>query len=255
MLGIIFLGGIQIMASVREQILSAYDEDENFNRSETARKLGCSRSYLHRVLQQANLKKLVHKSTEWEDIEESTKIDRVSKGNEYSIDVNSLTINSVEEAIAAAAVDLDKWKEAGHQISSSQVTMKLRKETGKDKDGHPVITEIPKTVTNWHVKVRFIPNPDRHNIQAVHQLIKLIPKFKYPEFKPVNYGSESGYAGIMALIDAHLGKFAWGREVGRDYDLKIAGSDYLYCTRQNHRQGLTQGLCHRPARLPHDGLN
>jgi len=221
--------------TVKESILAAYQTNRQFNRTALAKELGCSRQYLQKVLKDINVKELVQANTgaDWEEIQETTTIDRISKGSEYVIDVNSLSINSVDEAIAAAAVDLDKWKEAGHQISSSQVTMKLKVKTGEDKAGNAIIEEEPKTVTNWHVKVRFVPNPERNVIQATHGLIKKIPKFKFSKFRPVNYGSESGYAGIMALIDAHMGKFAWGLEVGRDYDLKIAGSDYLYCTREN----------------------
>jgi hypothetical protein len=38
----------------------------------------------------------------------------------------------------------------------------------------------------------------------------------------------------MALLDAHMGKFAWGKELnGRDYDLKIAMDDYIFATREN----------------------
>lgn len=220
--------------TIKERIIEAYRADRQFNRSALAKELDCSRSYLHKVLKNLNMKELVSGSDEWEEIQETTKIDRIQSNDTYTIDVNSLSISSVEEAIHAAAVDMNEWKVAGHQISSSQVTMKVRKDSGnKDKDGNPIMVDEPKTVTNWHVKVRFVQNPEKNVIKATHGLIKLIPKFRYSEFKPINLGKRSGYAGIMALIDAHLGKFAWGREVGRDYDINIAGDDYLYCTREN----------------------
>jgi len=219
--------------TIKEQIIEAYHVNRQFNRTKLAEKLGCDRSYLHKVLKQLNMQELISESFEWEEIQETTKIDKIRNGNQYTIDVNSLSINSVEEAVAAAAVDLNEWIETGHQISSSQVTMKLKKKTGEDQKGNPIIEEVPKTVTNWHVKVRFSPNPTRNTHKALNILLPKISKFKFSKFVPVNYGSESGYAGIMALIDAHLGKFAWGKEVGRDYDLKIAASDYDFCTRQN----------------------
>ena len=112
--------------------------------------------------------------------------------------------------------------------------MKLKTVTGNDKDGKPIIVDTPKTFTNWHIKIWLKLNEVRHTKDAIIKLAKTIPAFKYNKFKPVNYKSDSGYAGIMAIIDAHLGKFAWGEELnGRDYDLKIAREDYLFCTREN----------------------
>jgi len=213
-----------------DRIKEAYEADPNFNRSKLASDLGCSLSLVKKVIRKLKISEIVS----WKETVEDTQIHRDVKDNEYFIHCNSITINTVEDVLLAADVDTKKWRVDRHSISSSHVTMKLKKHVGNDKDGKPIIIEEPKTVANWHVKIWLKLNEARHTHVAMLKLIKQIPKFKYPEFKPVNYGKRSGYAGIMAIIDAHLGKFAWGRELnGRDYDMGIARDDYLFCTREN----------------------
>ena len=214
---------------LKESILAAYEADPGFNREEFARDHKCSASYVYRVFRKQKLRELVS----WEETIEDTTISRDEKDNTQFIHCNSLTINTLEDALKAADVDMNKWRVDRHTISSSQVTMKLRVHKSNDADGIPIITDEPKTYANWHVKVWLKLNEARHAHEAIIKLCSTLPKFPHSEFKPINYGKRSGYAAIMAIIDAHLGKFAWGEEVGRDYDMKIARDDYLYCTREN----------------------
>ena len=216
--------------SIKDLIKSAYEADHDFNKSALAREIGCARTYVHRVVRQ--LRK--SDNAKWTETVDNTTINHDEKEDGSAVvNINSILINTLEEAIKVAKIDLVKWRVARHRISSSQVTMKLREHKGNDKDGNPIIVNTPKTVANWHIQIFLAPNESRHSYYAIENLIQKIPSFKFSKFKPINYGKRSGYAAIMAIIDAHLGKFAWGEEVGRDYDMKIARDDYLFCTHEN----------------------
>jgi len=227
--------------SLREKIEAQYEADPNFNKAKWARDNGCSAQYVHKVLKNrsgsaANTNPKPPKELEWTDEVDHTKIDKDvnDKTGEINVNINSILVNTLEGAIDAANIDLVKYRIARHRISSSQVTLKIKRIAGYDKEGKAIIVSEPRTVANWHIQIFLVPNESRHAHEAIEALIKTIPRFKFSNFKPTNYGSRSGYAGIMALIDAHLGKFAWGKELnGRDYDLKSACEDYLYCTQEN----------------------
>jgi len=129
---------------------------------------------------------------------------------------SSLTL---DDAIKLAKVDLKKWKVANWKWGAFSVTVKI-----KQKDG----TEKPIKTYNHTVRLALEPRLPDPNVEAIKDLIKEIPKFKFdrvPRFET----SESGVAGELALVDAHFGKMAWAMETGRrNYDLNVASDDYMY---------------------------
>jgi hypothetical protein len=146
--------------------------------------------------------------------------------NTGCIELNSYTICDKDDALRVANIDLDTWDIAKYTFNSWQVTMKLRKEIGRDKNGKPIYEDEPKTKTNYQHKFELklkIPHPFE---LAVQRLIKEVPKFQ--SNKAPKFIAPSGIAGEMALFDAHLAKLAWAAETGRrDYDLDIGASDYI----------------------------
>jgi hypothetical protein len=143
---------------------------------------------------------------------EENKIRSVYNENGVAVEVNSLTIATLDDAIKVAKVDLDKWEVDRHTINSWGVTLKT--------DDGPVYR------TNYHIKIwlkSIVPNP----IQlALENLIETIPTFPFDRVP--RFTKPSGIAGEVWPIDAHFGKLSWALETGRqDYDLKIATKGYI----------------------------
>jgi hypothetical protein len=154
------------------------------------------------------------------------------KDNSGMLEVNSYTIHTLEGALDAANVDLEKWKVERWVCNSWQVTMKIRTVTGADKDGNPTYEDVPTTKTNYQVKVWLKPKISQPLEIALRKIIEEIPTFKFNRVP--RFTAESGIAGEMALLDAHFGKLAWARETGRrDYNLKAAVADYTAACDQN----------------------
>lgn len=128
------------------------------------------------------------------------------------LEVNSLTINTLEQALEVAEVDLDKWQVERYVINSWQVTL-------KDAAGKPI------SRTNYQIKVWLKPSAPNPIALGFEQFLEKVPEFKFKRVP--RFTGASGYALEVALVDAHMGKMAWGKEVGRDYDLDIAVNDYM----------------------------
>jgi len=131
------------------------------------------------------------------------------------IEVNSLTIHTVEQALEVANVDLEKWEITSSKVNSWQVTIKVKKQV----DGK--IVENPEQRTNYQVSVKLRPKISSVIETALETLIERFPiREPFIDLAPEPNGD---YMFELALYDAHFGKLAWGKETGQqDYDLKIA---------------------------------
>lgn len=147
------------------------------------------------------------------------------KENTATIETTSAKIKTAEDACKYADVDMSAWEVERQIINFWDVTMKV--------DG-PGGSQKPITKTNYQVKVWLRRITKKRVEEAMERLVKRIGDFKYKKFIPTHFGSKSGFLGEMALVDAHLGKLAWGIETQqRDYDLPIAVDDYQYACDQN----------------------
>jgi len=149
-------------------------------------------------------------------------------------------IKDIDKALREQNVDMDTWmvdRIITHD-NSWDVTMKVGvskkfEDSEFNLEGTETSTHV-ETRTNYQFKivVHLKRRPEKPVIDAVRMLIEEIPKFKFnraPKFK-----TESGVAGEMALLDAHLAKLAWAAETGqKDYDLKIGANDYIEACDQN----------------------
>lgn len=136
------------------------------------------------------------------------------------IEVSSLLIHTLDQALEVADVDLTKWVVDRHTINSWQVTMLVR-----DKDG----IDEPVQRTNYQVKVWLKPKILNPIETAILELIKDMPKFIPYKIEII----DSPHALEMALYDSHIGKLAWSKETGQgDYDIPTARDIYLNSCRQ-----------------------
>lgn len=134
------------------------------------------------------------------------------------IDINSLSINTLEGALLAAKVDKDRWDVDRHIINSWQVTL-------KDNEREIV------TKTNWQVKVWLKSRVIVPLEVALKNLVAKLPLAHKP--KPI-IPKPSAVCAEMAIVDVHFGKRAWDAETGRgDYDLSIAVENYRKVIHEN----------------------
>lgn len=195
---------MEFVVSVPDDIGQYMKENPNAGRLSLAKKFGLSDrgSRLY-----AGIKGLsVDPSTACTGYKESLNLD--VKGDKATLTSNSITIDTLEKALAISKVDLEEWEVERHVVNSWGVTIKLA-------DG------TPHYATNYQVKVWFRPKQPQPLQEAMRGLIESMPKLKFPKVKRV--APVSDYAAEIAPYDAHMGKFAWGQETGQgDMDLSIS---------------------------------
>lgn len=125
-----------------------------------------------------------------------------------------LNIKNPDKLLEACEIDTTTWMVGSVRVSSSEVTMKLRKRRGKDYE------DVPVTYTNVHVSVqlkrRKIPE------QAV---IHLCDKLLKGSYKPSPYKYNMPKDPMLlewCPYDQHHGLLAWKPEVDENWDLKIS---------------------------------
>lgn len=124
------------------------------------------------------------------------------------------TIRDLDGVLQAANIDLDIWEVERYVVNKWDNACKL-----KSADGEYIqATEL------WQVKVWLRRRNDLQKYNAILSLINKINEYAIEyDVKPRNNGE---YLLEISLFDVHFGKLAWSREVGEDYDLKVA--EYLY---------------------------
>ncbi len=144
--------------------------------------------------------------------EDDVKIKSEFKNNKGAIEVNSLTITTVEQALEIAQIDLKVWELDRSIVNSWQVTMK--------------VNEVPVQRTNYQVKITLKTKVKNTTEETLKEFIKKLPlnNTVYPKLptKP-----KADLMLEIGLIDHHFGMLAWSKETLSDYDLKIAEVLYV----------------------------
>ena len=205
-----------------EIIREEYYSNPEFNRTKLAQKLNVRESYIRKVIRplKKNEIKQGHKP-----LEEKIEFNNTSR-NHAKLELESLTITTLEQALEVANVDMTQWKVDRYTIGSWQVTLKLKEDTGrKDAKGNPVYTDRPKTVTMYKIQVWLRKLHNMEWVEAIRLLIDDIPKLKTPKKSYDNIDGD--YLLEIALMDVHFGMLAWDKETGMDYDIDIAEEVFL----------------------------
>jgi hypothetical protein len=149
-----------------------------------------------------------------------TEIEKQFDGETLRIKTKSLHIQTLEDLIAEADVDVEKWKVVRQKVNSWEVTIGRR-------GGFE-----PETFTNFQVKADFVPLIPDPIEQAINTLITEIPAWVPPTHEAKV--PDTPFALEMALYDAHFGKLAWGPETQQgSYDMEIAAHTFLEAARKN----------------------
>lgn len=199
-----------------------YYKNPEFNRKKLAEKLNVRESYIRRIIRPLKKNRIEqgHKP-----LEERIDFNQTSQ-NHATLELESLTITTLEQALEVAKVDLTQWKVDRYTIGSWQVTLKIRSETEKiDSKGNYIYIDKPKTVTMYKIQIWLRKLNNMEWVEAIRRLIDDIPKLKTPLKK---FSNDSDYLLEIALMDVHFGMLAWGKETGTDYDLDIAEEVFLH---------------------------
>lgn len=121
-------------------------------------------------------------------------------------------IRTLEDAVAAAEVDLAEWRVERWETSAWTVPLKLRSESGDE-----VVRSQQFRVKLW--LRRAVPKPLFDSLGALFDRLGA----RSPRFPAVARSvPKDPHLFEVDLFDVHFGKLCWGREAGVDYDLAIA---------------------------------
>lgn len=132
------------------------------------------------------------------------------------LEYNGDRIQTADDAVKAAGVDLAIWEIEKVWVNGWDVTAKVK--TGDD--------EELQTKQNRQIKVmlrRKIAKPFADTAaELIERMASHAPKYKYTKPKPPS----DPHMLEVSVFDAHFGKLAWAPETGQDYDLAIAETVY-----------------------------
>lgn len=205
-----------------EIIREEYYSNPEFSRVKLAKKLDVDEAYIRRVIRPVR-KNIIDQG--YKIPKEKVEFNKTSK-NHAKLELESLTITTLEQALEVANVDMTQWTVDRYTIGSWQVTLKVKTPTDrKDVKGNIVYVDKPKTVTMYKIQVWLKKLHNMEWVEAIRELIKEVPKLKTPK---KNYTLDGNYLLEVALMDVHFGMLAWDKETGHDYDINIAEEVFLY---------------------------
>jgi transposase-like protein len=137
------------------------------------------------------------------------------------------------DMIEQARIDTSTWYVDRWKCGSYQVTLKLR--TFADDALEEIVRkarivrEEPRTITMYRVEVqlkRVAPKPYLDAANALFdRYANSAPRFsKSPALKL----TRDAHLAVVDMMDVHLGKYAWEREVGKNFDLKTVSDDFKF---------------------------
>lgn len=131
-----------------------------------------------------------------------------------------LDVKNPTELLAKCNVDATTWEITSSRITSSEVTVKLRKQVGD------VMHDVPATYTNMHVTVSL--RKKRIAERAVEAVCARLLESPCKPL-PVKHAKVRKDAVLLEWCpyDQHHGMLAWGPEVDEHYDLKISERFFL----------------------------
>jgi hypothetical protein len=138
-----------------------------------------------------------------------------------TIDKNPANL-SPKEIAQLFDVDLRIWEYNGYEAKTWNSTVRGSR-------GEP-----SKVVVNYSVKAKFIIRKDsvfmdKEVVKEIFEEAQDLYRRNYKNKKVIKpVGKEKGNTLVVGAYDVHLGKLAWWKETGENYDLKIASSRFLY---------------------------
>jgi hypothetical protein len=137
-----------------------------------------------------------------------------------------------DEVINQFKIDLNIWEIEKFRVKSHEGYRKDRKvewhvENGEVLNGDVSDTGKMLVVPLFSIEVRLIKRvvPSIENVALDFK--KFEASYKFPELKYTDKNLRNNMLEI-SIADLHIGKLAWAKESGEDYDTKIAGQRFMF---------------------------
>lgn len=159
-----------------------------------------------------------------EDQPRTSFVEDVAKGTAVLVHKTDTIIETYEDALRAANVDLTTWFVERWEKKTWTTPMRIR--GGQGEDGRH-LRDQPIQTQQHGVKLFLRRIVSAGVKQIIDKLYENMQKYspRYPQLPQVRRSGEPIMA-IFGLFDAHFGKLAWQPETGENYDLKIAEQLY-----------------------------
>ncbi len=159
-------------------------------------------------------------------VETDETIRKIIESDQLHVEVQSLTINTIEQALVAANVDMEVWKVRRGKVNSWQTTMKVK----NIKPGTDQVVEEIVSRTNFQVLVDLEPRIKTSIDAGLKMLLDRLSERAAERPKtvaPLKHPTDE-FVFEIALFDAHFGKLAWNAETKQgDYDIQTAEEYYV----------------------------
>jgi len=151
--------------------------------------------------------------------------------NFINIICSSKRMLTKEDVLAQFKIDTNIWEIEKWKVKTSEGYRKDRSVEWDVSGGSVIHGKVRDTgkmlvVPLYHVEVRLIKRtvPSIENISKDFEKLQL--NYKHPEFKYSNLNLRDNMLEV-SIADLHMGKLAWGKESGEDYDSKIARQRFI----------------------------
>ena len=215
--------------TIKEQVLRLKEEHPDWGYRKIAKVLGVTRDvvrgYIKREAAKANpengakikdhqIEKVLLDDCGCNSTFDSAQYQFEQKSDSATLTVRSEKITTVEDAIAYAEVDMDRFEIEWSRVNSYETPIKTD-------DGI-------RQVTNWQVTVKFKPKITSNDDIFLDALEEIATKSwsvneKGPLIRSSAYSDNIGeLCAVVNMPDVHMGKYCWGEQTGNDYDLDTA---------------------------------
>lgn len=214
--------------TIKEQVLRLKADNPDWGYRKIAKVLGVTRDvvrgYIKREAAKANpengakikdhqIEKVLLDACGCNSTFDSAQYQFEQKSDSATLTVRSEKITTVEDAIAYAEIDMDRFEIEWSRVNSYEMPIKTD-------DGI-------RQVTNWQVTVKFKPKITSNDdifLGAFEEIAKSWSvNEKGPLIRSSAYSDDIGeLCAVVNMPDVHMGKYCWGEQTGNDYDLDTA---------------------------------
>jgi len=172
--------------------------------------------------------------------EERADITRYSERGDYAeiVKVTSERIRTLDDLVRICEVDTSIWEVDRYEVNSYESHTKLRHfaEGERTDDEHKVVPLFQVKAFLKRNKHLIIGRDVQQEIlQEIQNISPLVLKIKHEKIT-------NPHLLEINIFDLHLGKHAWGKETGEDYDLKIASELFMDCLSDLITHGVHYGI-------------
>ncbi len=144
--------------------------------------------------------------------------ERIERADDLSLSYYGVEIQTADQLLAHAKVDLAIWEIVEHKVNNWEVTGK--RHAGQDAAGHWLPQTLWKT-GNRQITVKLKRRAPKPIQDGIRELLKNVRPIAVKAPPKRNRKSDLHMLEV-GIYDHHFGKLAWSEEAGENYDLKIA---------------------------------